>query len=353
MRTDIHVLLLAATLFPSVLCAPPSAWLSTPNIPFNASAANSLGCNTEGLGDRKVLRLEIGKYTRCMTVTTPADAIEPMPILFWFHGAGDTSRTEACTDLSVLASKYKFVLVCAEALQNISGFGGQWMWPEVNTASTGTRCLDTDSTDMPYIRQSLTFLGAEPQIYDTSRLFFAGCSMGSQFALYISICMKEQSPESVSAFATHSSGLKVKGDGLKFPLDIYNHSYTWGECPECQYIPAVPRTFSDELGLKACIFDNTGDYPEFFWSSAHLAFIWEKNNLTTEVHMDDAGGHCLIPSFMEILDCLDDDTGRLLQREDALNASQLDSFLAKPYVPLGAALQAGRRHGLRGARKRY
>jgi hypothetical protein len=42
-----------------------------------------------------------------------------------------------------------------------------------------------------------------------------------------------------SAFASQSTGLKVKGDGLHFPPDNYDPSYQWGECPSF-----VPGTIS-------------------------------------------------------------------------------------------------------------
>lgn len=338
MQTHISLLLWASTTIPLSLSAP--YWTAASG---NTSTVNSPDCHDADDIHKKVFTFNVGTHTRCMTVTTPADVHSSMPILFWFHGATSSSRNGGCSTLSDLAEELGFVLVCAEALQNIFGDGGQWLWPEVTNEKTGTQC---DSEDLLYVSIALKTLRAESNIYDTSRLFFAGCSMGSQFSLYTSICLKQQSPGNVSAFATHSSGLKVKGDGLQFPRDIYNRQYQWGECPDCQYIPAVPHAFHDELGLKACIFDNTGDYPEFYWSSAHLAYYWEKNNMPAEVHMDDAGGHCVIPSFMEIVRCLDDGTGRLLQANGRKNVSNLTDVVKKSKAARNFALVMGRRRGL-------
>ncbi len=50
---------------------------------------------------------------------------------------------------------------------------------------------------------------------------------------------------------SHSSGLKIKGDGIFFESLLYNTS--WAECDACQYFPATPTVAPD---LKACIFDN-------------------------------------------------------------------------------------------------
>ncbi len=55
------------------------------------------------------------------------------------------------------------------------------------------------------------------------------------------------------------TGLKIKGDGLKFPTDKYNRDFRWGECDECQYWPQVIQPMK---GLKACIFDNDVRIPQ-------------------------------------------------------------------------------------------
>merc|ERR1712190_385581 len=137
---------------------------------------------------------------------------------------------------------------------------------------------------------------------------------GSAFSEYISSCIKEDKPEVISAFATHSTGLKVKGDGNKFPKATLDKQYEWGECPACQYFPFKPRAFNDSLGLKACIFDNSGDPstadPLFFRSSNALADEWKQLGMNTETHFGD-GGHCEIHSYQEIVTCLDDGTNRL------------------------------------------
>merc|ERR1712113_453783 len=73
-----------------------------------------------------------------------------------------------------------------------------------------------------------------------SRIFTMGCSMGSAFSEYMSSCIKADKPEVISAFATHSTGLKVKGDGNKFPKATLDRQYEWGECPTCQYFPFKP-----------------------------------------------------------------------------------------------------------------
>lgn len=85
---------------------------------------------------------------------------------------------------------------------------------------------------------------------------------------------------------------------------------TWGECPDCQYFPFKPQAYTDELGLKACIFDNTGD-GDFYKTSVALNKTWTDLGMRAETHFA-SGGHCMIHSFTDIVNCMDDGTGRLL-----------------------------------------
>jgi len=78
------------------------------------------------------------------------------------------------------------------------------------------------------------------KIYDASKMFTSGCSMGSAMSFYSATCLTKMfDPSVISAFATHSTGYKIKGDGITLPAigpNIENGTYandTWGECPEC------------------------------------------------------------------------------------------------------------------------
>lgn len=112
----------------------------------------------------------------------------------------------------------------------------------------------------------------------------------------------------ITAFATHSTGLKVKGDNIRFPPDIYNKSVGWGECEHCQYFPAVPKRMVG--GLKACLNDNFSDGP-FYKSTLQMNERWKSAGNRAEQYLH-PGGHCEIHSFWEIVSCLDDGTGRLI-----------------------------------------
>jgi len=246
-----------------------------------------------------------------MSVITPKSASGRIPILFWFHGSGgNAARCGGQSELYELAEKHGFALVCGEALQNVlGGHGGLWDIPSVMTDQTGTPCKDSDSLDITYIKNAIDKLKTTGT-YDTTRIFMSGCSMGSAFSEYISSCHKTADPTSISAFATHSTGLKKKGDGLRFPGDFHHPGVQWGECSNCEYWPSVPKPFKDSLGLKACIFDNTGD-GDFYKSSQAFVKAWKVAGNKEENHFG-SGGHCQIHSFADIVNCLDDGTKRLL-----------------------------------------
>lgn len=316
----------------------------------NNTEVNTPLC-TPVLPQSTVLSFTAGLYERCAVVTSPAKPVtEPVPVLFWFHAAGGQANRPQCMHWSQMGLQKKFAVVCAEALQGVfSRGGGFWSLPEVVTDDTGNKCnynrsaitREPGDIDMQYVMTIIDELQRQPRVYDLTRLFFAGCSMGSHFTMYVSNCIKQEYPKSVSAFATHSSGLKVRGDGLEFPFDVYNPEYRWGECPGCQYAPIKPRRFHDPLGLKACVFDNTGDSSDFYWSSVNLAEEWSRLGNKVELHALSPGAHCEIKDYEEIWHCLDDGTGRLQGTEVAPAADtkvlmKTPSHLLKPRTPQGS-----------------
>ena len=126
---------------------------------------------------------------------------------------------------------------------------------------------------------------------------------------WIAQCMHAALPRgALTAFATQSSGLKTKGDGLKLPADNYQPQYRWGECPDCKYFPAPVVPTAD---LKACVVDQYGDR-DFYKSSLELNTTWVSAGMRAEIDLH-KGGHCQTRSFEWIAACLDDGTGRLLR----------------------------------------
>lgn len=298
--------------FAVLLIALPSVALATP--------INTPTCGVDETVKGNIIKFNDGTYDRCVSVVEPSTVKSPLPVLFWFHGSGGNAQHCGNGELGQLAAQRGFALVCGEALQDAAvelfRHRGQWMIPEIQTDATGTVC--DPQYDVAYIKGAIDKLRRSGR-YDTSRLFFSGCSMGSGFSNYIAQCIKKWAPQNVSAFATHSTGLKVKGDNLTWPKDVWHSEYTTGECPGCQYFPSVPVRWSDKLGLKACVFDNTEDgffdTHDFYISSQHLAKAWKAKGNRVDANFG-SGGHCQIHSYADIVGCLDDGTGRLLSQTE-------------------------------------
>jgi poly(3-hydroxybutyrate) depolymerase len=260
------------------------------------NASNTPTCSVNGAAGGQVVTFSDGTYQRCMSLITPSSAAKPMPILWWFHGSGgNAAHCGNQQDLIDLAESVGFAFICGEATQNVFGHGGQWNIPAKITDETGTPCGTSDSVEVNYMKSALAYLEKSPETYDTTRVFTSGCSMGSAFSGYIGNCLKQWEPQQISAFATHSTGLKVKGDGNHLPDD-------WGECDGCQYWPFAPVKYTDKLGLKACVFDNTGD-GDFYKTSEYLAQEWPKLSNPTESHFA-SGGHCQNIPYSDIVKCL-------------------------------------------------
>lgn len=194
-----------------------------------------------------------------------------------------------------IAESTGFAFICGEAVQNVFGHGGQWDIPAKITDATGTPCSASDSVEVGYMKNALAYLAKFPKTYDTTRVFTSGCSMGSAFSGYMGNCLKKWDPKQISAFATHSTGLKKKGDGNHLPSN-------WGECDGCQWWPFAPVKYSDSLGLKACVFDNTGD-GDFYKTSVYLSQEWPKLGNPSESHFA-SGGHCQNIPYSAIVNCL-------------------------------------------------
>lgn len=256
---------------------------------------------------------------RCFVLILPVSNPGPVPVFFWFHASGGSAKdcgelTDDTNTLIDVAEKAGVALACGEALQDYFGSGGQWAIPSHQTAQSGTRCNETESFDIGYVHNIMEELTSSHPNVDLSSLYFGGISMGGAFSQYISFCsQKELGASRVSAFISHSSGIKVKGDGLAFPADIWHPEYSWGECDGCQYFPFVPEPTSGSL--KACLFDNendpSSDDPFFRTSTNNLATKWTELGNKAEVHIG-TGGHMTIHSFADIFKCLDDSSSKLV-----------------------------------------
>ena len=205
--------------------------------------------------------------------------------------------------------------VCGRSELAYQWHGGEWLIPEIQNDTTGLKCDWTNDAELVYVANAVHALGAfgGGGIFDTSRVFFTGCSMGSALTSWLAQCYHAKYPTASTAFCTQSTGLKVKGDGLTFPPDNYDDgATTWGECAECKYFPApVVQT----AGLKACFVDQTADPSEsdpfFYKSTLAMQKAWGDAGMRSNASYT-SGGHCQTASYKWIVKCMDDGTGRLL-----------------------------------------
>ena len=252
-------------------------------------------------------------------------------MLFFFHGGrGNAANCGGRPDIDNhrMLSSYmlrlgSFALICPEARQYQAGdgppghalpppgsdrAGGLWDIPDfIGNSSTGNRC--TGTKDLDYMDAVIEELAKQPEVYDVSRLFMSGCSMGSAFSSFAAIC-NHQKHRSITAWATHSTGISI--NGLPALPQVPSSEPFW---------PIVPVS-TVGAPLKACIFDNhddqipdpggSGKIIRVFNSSQKLAQAWTASGNRVETGFSTTGGHCGFHDYMVILKCLDDGTGRLL-----------------------------------------
>ena len=132
-----------------------------------------------------------------------------------------------------------------------------WSLPMRMGDESGTPCADSDSRELVYLRSVFEWLDARPERFNTSQIYFGGESAGALAALYLTTCLHANgSPWKPKALWTHSSGLKIQGDGLLMQATPRMPWFTHGECPGCDFFPIVLSDAHAAPVAKACIFDS-------------------------------------------------------------------------------------------------
>ena len=268
-----------------------------------------------------------------------------MAVLLYHHGAGG-SASDCGHDKSIYGrsmweavARHGFALVCTEALQYSSSswplpgmHGGLWHLQDNVTSATGNKCGPDygptapgyDLRDIRYLHAVVASLQRQPELYDSSRLFIHGCSMGAMFSSYSAQCLHEAYGGALTAWSVTGSGLKSYGDGTVLPGDP-------AECPGC-YFPFWPGDAPASPPLKACVFDNEDDVIRIATglveTSKELNRTWNQRGNRAELILYPRGGHCGIHSWEEVFACLDDGTGKLLGA---------GAQYVRPHVPENAA----------------
>ena len=212
-----------------------------------------------------------------------------------------------------LGNALNFMIVCLNPLPygDEGESTGAWTTPYIQTDATGPKCAKEDSPDMWYFESVYAMLSNYPDHFQMDHLFFSGCSGGSAAGLWFAVCADQKWPGQALGFATHSTGLKMKDDGIEFISTPLYGDVPWAECDQCQYYPVVPMPSS----MKGCIFDNYEDPseedPKYYQTSVQLEEFWLGLGNYAESQYDH-GGHCHVHSMVELAICMDDGKGILI-----------------------------------------
>lgn len=133
-------------------------------------------------------QITVGKAARSYRLVVPRRLSKQAPVVFAFHGVGDSPENMArYTKLNRLAAREGFLLVYPEARK------GMWATMEVDE-----RPLDAN-LDIQFFDELLKHLSKQFEI-DSSRVYVVGMSNGASFAQLLTIAR----PDKIAAAAAHS-----------------------------------------------------------------------------------------------------------------------------------------------------
>jgi poly(3-hydroxybutyrate) depolymerase len=133
-------------------------------------------------------QITVGETKRSYRLVVPRRLTKPAPIVFAFHGVGDSPENMArYSKLDRLAAREGFLLVYPAARK------GMWATMEVDE-----RPLDANP-DLQFFDELLEHLSKQFDI-DSSRVFVIGMSNGASFAQLLTIAR----PDKIAAAAAHS-----------------------------------------------------------------------------------------------------------------------------------------------------
>ncbi|WP_442506731.1 alpha/beta hydrolase family esterase [Novipirellula sp. SH528] len=113
--------------------------------------------------------INVGQFERTFRVTVPKDLVTPAPLVFAFHGIGDsTDSMAAYSQLDLLAAKNGFLLVYPASRNG--------MWDAINV---DPETLDANS-DVQFFDALLEHMSSQYQI-DRDRVYLMGMSNGGSF----------------------------------------------------------------------------------------------------------------------------------------------------------------------------
>ncbi len=139
-------------------------------------------------------QLSVGDKTRTFRIVIPHKALQPTPVVFAFHGIGDSTNSMAnYSRLDRIAAQNGFILAYPAASNS--------MWATVNVDLSN---LDSNP-DVQFFDDLLDHLASVQQI-DRNRIYLIGMSNGATFAQLLATARSNE----IAAIVAHS-GSRLKG----------------------------------------------------------------------------------------------------------------------------------------------
>lgn len=147
--------------------------------------------------DVRKVQVTVGNTTRHCRIVVPHKHRQPMPVVFAFHGTGDSTDSMAdYSRLDRMAANHGFLLAYPAASNS--------MWSTMNVELSE---LNTNR-DIQFFDELLDHLSSVYQI-DRDRVYVMGMSNGATFAQLLAVAR----PSEVAAVVAHSGSLPTGFDG--------------------------------------------------------------------------------------------------------------------------------------------
>lgn len=204
--------------------------------------------------DRYKAQLKVGQVTRDYRIVTPHALPEPAPIIFAFHGIGDSPEAMAnYSQLDRLASRNGFILVYPAARKS--------MWATIDATHENV----DDNPDVRFFDELLRHLSDRYDI-DRNRIYAVGMSNGASFAQLLASAR----PGYLAAVVAHSGAKprELESADIRCPIMI---------------VVGSEDSASSALQANAENYRSSGHVVEFIsvpglgheWSIRHNDAIWK------------------------------------------------------------------------------
>lgn len=227
---------------------------------------------------------------RCFTVFHPMSrAGEKLPVVlspncYAKDKLQGISMTSATRGDNAAATKYGYIRI------GLSTPDGYWSTGNDNVVNDANPmpCSDEDSKDIPYLKTVFDFIEANPNKFNTEKIYAEGFSQNSMFSAYTGFCFHEK----VIGVWQGGSGLALTGERPFVPNQGAQCKYSSFEeyggqcrtkdpCTECQYWPIYP-CYSESHPMVDCVMEYTNDGVSVQEGSSSAEHMYEK--LVNEGH---------------------------------------------------------------------